>query len=540
MAATVYFKRWIAGWEWGIRIGLFLILLSALVQFGLFALTQNYMVAMFGAQPEDISFALQLSYAGIVSILPVQFRFLRYFETRSYLLVNILAGMLISIVSLSCTDINLFFVLRFLQGIVVGNIAACILTLIFTRLKTEHMQVVGSSVFYGTILSNTVIIGLLAATVVNSSDWRTIYYYLIIFQLFTLLLALLMLRPQAGFKRYPLHQVDWAGAILLALSAIALAYTLIYGSKYYWFADRRIVGSTAVTTIGITLFICRQLTVKRPLIYLEVLKSANFIKGLILLGIYYGMKDSISLIYNYAGSILKWDTMRVMELGLINLCGLVSLLLLSAQLMMRRRHSTRVFLILGFTVMLVYHLWMYLILTPDLSFSDLIIPVFLQGAASGLLFVTLIMFILSSTPTRSGTTGLVMATYTRFIALLNSVAGFYNMQLYFNQYFKQGFLGYITGDNAVTTAQLTGYSNLFQAKGYAEGQASVLANSFLAQRIALQTQLLTNRAIFMSLSVVLVLIILLILFIPSINKITIHWSKRMFGASASRITHHHR
>jgi len=526
--APQYFKPWINNWEWGIRIALFVILLSALVQFGLFSLTQNYMVGLFGAQPEDITFAIQLTYVGILSILPVQFRFLRYFETRSYLLANILGGMLLCLLSIWCTDINVFFVIRFLQGIVVGNLAACVLTLIFTRLKTEHMQLVGSSVFYGTILANTVIIGFVAAVVVNTYDWKVTYIYLQGLQLFTLLIVLFILNPKVGFKRYPLYRIDWTSFVVVAITATALAYTMIYGSKYYWFQDIRICKSAAIVGCGIVLFIYRQLTVKRPLLNLDVFKSRNFIIGLVLLGIYYGMKDSISLIYGYAGTALKWSTLQVMELGVINLCGMVLLLVTSAQLMMRKRHSTRLFLISGFSVMLIYHLWMYFLFTPDLSFNDLIIPVFLQGAASGLLFVPLIIFVLSAAPAHTGTTGLVMGTFTRFIALLNSFAGFYNLQHYFNQYFKEGFLHDITQDNFITSGRLSQYTQLYQSKGYAANEAAVLASSSLGQALAQQTQLLTYRAIFMCMVVVLAVIILLVICIPAINKTALHWNKKMF------------
>ncbi len=88
-----------------------------------------------------------------------------------------------------------------------------------------------------------------------------------------------------------------------------------------------------------------------------------------------------------------------------------------------------------------FNMWMSFLLTPDLSFTDLLLPVFVQGAASGLLFVPIMIFVLSSAPASTGITGLVIAACTRFTATLNSFAGFYNLQLYFNQYFKEGFLG---------------------------------------------------------------------------------------------------
>ncbi|RYY21163.1 MAG: hypothetical protein EOP41_08490 [Sphingobacteriaceae bacterium] len=271
------------------------------------------MVAYLGAQPEDISFALLLTYAGIIAILPVQFRFLRYFELRAYLLLNIILAVVLNVFCVNCQDIHVFFALRFLQGILIGNTASCALTLIFTRLHSERAQAVGSAVFYGTILANTVLIGLVAGAVVNATDWRFTYNYLIGFQLLTLLMILLTMRSSSGHKPYPLYQIDWAGFIIIACTAVAFAYTMIFGSKYYWFADSRIVYSGLITVCGALLFCYSQWIRKRPLIYIRAFTYPNFILGLCLLAIYYGSKDSISLVYNYAGGVLKWSTATLQQ-----------------------------------------------------------------------------------------------------------------------------------------------------------------------------------------------------------------------------------
>ncbi|RYY24850.1 MAG: MFS transporter [Sphingobacteriaceae bacterium] len=523
-----YFKQWVTGWEWGVRIALFLILLSSLVQFGMFALTQNYMVASLGAQPEDISYALLLTYAGIISILPVQFRFLKYFETRSYLLANIILAIGLNLLCVNCANIYFFFVLRFLQGILVGNTAACILIVIFSRLTTEKMQAIGSAVFYGTILSNTVLIGLVAAFVVISGDWKITYYYLIFFQLITLLITLLFFTPVNGIKKYPLYQIDWQGFAVFSFTIAAFTYMMIYGSKYYWFTNARIQLAGFITLTGAALFIYRQQTVKRPLIHLRIFRSANVIIGLCLLAVYYGSKDSINLIYNYTGSTLKWSTIEVMLLGCFNLAGIVLFMVISTQVMIRKRQSIRLFLCTGFLLMVIYHLWMYFLLTPDLAFTDLIFPVFLQGAASGLLFVPIIIFILSAAPADTGTTGIVVAAYVRFTASLNSVAGFYNMQLYFNQYFKEGFMGYVTAETQQTVMQIAAYRQNYLSKGFSADQASSLAIASISQGLSQQTQLLTNRAIFMILAILLGMVGFLILVIPSIGKTYLHWNKQMF------------
>lgn len=528
MSTAQYFKPWITQWNWGVRIILFIILLSSLIQFGTFALTQNYVVSQLGAQPEEVTFAIYITYVGILATLPVQFRFVRYFETRNYLIVNILAAILLSVSFLEVRDIFQFFILRFIQGVVLCNIAGCMLAVIFSRLTTERMQAVGSSVFYGAILSSSILIGLVDSVVVINTDWRNIYYYVILFQLVALVLILLAFRSRTGFKPYPLYQVDWVGSVLFIVAGTALAYTMIYGSKFYWLADERIRVSASIASIGTVLFVCRELTVKRPLINLAIFQSRNFIIGLILLAFYYGAKDSVNLIYNYAGGFLQWSTIDVMKLGLCNVAGLVTLLVICAQLMIRKRHDTKAFLLAGFGVMLLYHLWIYFILTPDLSFYDLAVPVFLQGAASGLLLVPIIIFMLSSAPSFTGTTGVVIAGYTRFSATLNSIAGFYNLQLYFNQYYKEGFLGDVTQTSPATTERLRTYQQLYQSKGFSAEQATGLANAAIGRIMSQQSQLLTIRAVFMTLGIAVAAIWLLVLFLPSINNTYLHWNKRMF------------
>jgi len=515
---SIYFKDWTTGWKWATRITLFFLLLSGLVQLGMFVFTQNYLVSYLGAQPEDIWFAVMATYAGIITILPIQFRFLRYFETRSYLLFNIMMTIILNIVCLYCQDIFLFFVIRFVQGIFAGNVIVCTLTLVFSSLSHERVRPIGSAVFYGTMLSNTVLIALVSGVVVESFDWKFTYYCLVLFQVFMLSLVLLLLKRKSGIKKYPLYQIDWAGTIIFAFTSLSVAYTILYGSKYYWFEDSRICWSAFFGLIGLLLFIYRQRIAKRPVVNLDVFKSRNFLIGLCLLAIYYGGKDSMNLIYNYAGGILKWSTLDVILLTSSNLSGIVIFLVFSIRLIVVKKISVTAFFPPGFALLGGFNLWMSFFLTPDLSFTDLFLPVFLQGAASGLLFVPIMIYVLSSAPIHTGTTGLTIAAYTRFTATLNSFAGFYNLQLYFNQYFKEGFLGYITTENQNTIDQLNFYKNLYISKGFLQDQAVALANSAIAQNMAQQSQLLTNRAIFMIFGIALIFVTVLILIIPPIHK----------------------
>ncbi|WPU91572.1 MFS transporter [Mucilaginibacter sabulilitoris] len=523
---SAYFKNWITGWHWGVRIALFFIMVSGLVQLGLFVLTQSYMVAYLGAQPEDIQFGVMSTYAGIITVLPLQFRFFKYFQTRSYLLASMMMAIVLNIACLYCQDINLFLIIRFAQGIITANVIVFGLLLVFTRLPSERAKTVAPAVFYGTLLSNAVLIGLLAGVVVESADWKVTYYYLVLFQLLLLVIILLMLKEKSVTRHYPLYQVDWAGVVIFACAALSLAYTTIYGSKYYWFADVRIRRGAIATVIGVVLFLYRQYMLKRPVIHLSIFKSRNFVAAVCLLAIYYGCKDSINLVYNYAGGVLKWSALQVMTLALWNIVGMVGVLVVVIRLMLVKKVTIKGLLIAGFALLGAFNCWMSFLLTPDLAFTDLLLPVFLQGVASGFLFVPIMIYVLSSTPAYAGMSGMLVAACTRFTATANSFAGFYNLQLYFNQYFKEGFLGYLTTDNQNMATRLTNYRELYASKGFTVEQASVLANAAVWQNLTQQSQLLTNRALFIGFAILSLVVALLMLVIPAIGKIWLHLNKQ--------------
>jgi DHA2 family multidrug resistance protein len=360
-------------------------------------------------------------------------------------------------------------------------------------------------------------VGLAVSIIVTSYSWKTIYIYLIIYQVLTIVVSLLIFKGRTGHKRYPLYQIDWLGSALFITAGITMAYTMIYGPKYYWFDDSRIVFSAVASLIALGAFMLRLSAAKRPMVNLDVFKHRNFIIGLILLAFYYGVKDSINLIYGYTASVLKWGTTDTVFLALVSVMGMITAMAITAQLLLRYRHHITYFFVTGFSLMLFYHLYIFYIITPDLAFSDLVIPVFIQGAASGTLMVPIVIFILSSVPTYTGTTGVVVAAYTRFTATLNSIAGFYSLQLYYNQSHREGLLNGLSIEDTAMIQRLSDY-----------GQSASTAYSSLNKVVVVQAQLLTIRSVFIWSSAALVLTLVLILLIPSLNKTMLHWNKRMF------------
>ena len=513
MNAPIYIKSWLNERKFLLWPALLFILLSGVVQFAAFALSQNYVISYFAAQPEDITLSLQLCYVGILCILPLQNRFLRYFELKYYFTFNIICGILLSAACIYTTDIHLFFVIRFLQGVFVCLVVTGSLFLFSGTIPLPYRQTVAPTFIYGAVLSGAPLIGIVASQVSLNSDFTNVYKYLILFLLTSLTIITFGLRSKSHQRRYPLYQIDWIGALLFLTFLAPLAYTIVYGSKYYWFSDSRIIISTSITITAAIVFLARELTVKRPMLNLSILLNPKFMVAMAALGLYYGIKETINLLFGYAGTILQWSSPQISALTLYNMAGVLIFIVVSAIIVIRYNDAIVYFLLTGFLLLLGYHIWVYFMLTPDLAFNQLIIPVFLQGAASGVLFVPIMVFALKSISPSDAFTGLTFGAFTRFFSLLNASAGFYNLQLYYNQMYKEGFLTYITPLDQQLTERLVSLQQLFRSKGFSADQAAAAAQASLARSLAIQDQLLTVRAVFLYISIIIAAILLLILLV---------------------------
>lgn len=519
MAQTIYFNDRVGGHLLFVRILLILILFAGIAQFASFGIIQAQVVSFYGAQPEDITFAFQIAYVGIIATLPVMFRLVRYFNTRPYLLTAFLTGILLNLGCLYVQDIILFTILRFLIGVTTCMIAGCMLIVIFTTLPESKKMLVGVSLFFSLILTAGLIVGIEASRIVANANWTDLYYSQIALQIIALFICILIFKSTPDRKPYPLYQIDWVGYILFTFGAAATAFVMIYGPKRYWFADPLIQYTALFAFLTIALFLYRQATLKRPLIDLSIFRSGKFLFGLMLMLLFFSIKDSINFIYGYASSVLGWSSVRVVNAGLFNITGVVLATFIAVKLILAKKQNLPLLLLAGFAIMFTYHWWVYARITPDLSFKALSIPIFLHGFASGLLFVPITIFCMASAPQSTGMTGIVVLTYTRFVATLTSIAGFYTLQLNYNQHFKTGFLSKLFPGNELLSQRQETYNALLASKGYTPGEATAISNMLIAKTTGIQSQLLTIRAIFLTAAIITATAFATLLIFAVLNKI---------------------
>ena len=84
-------------------------------------------------------------------------------------------------------------------------------------------------------------------------------------------------------KKIPLYQVDWIGYLFYVSFILILGYILVYGRQLGWFGSSLITTLSVSNVLILSLFIIRELKLKRPLINLQIFKTKNFVIGLLLL-----------------------------------------------------------------------------------------------------------------------------------------------------------------------------------------------------------------------------------------------------------------
>ncbi|MBF4518903.1 MFS transporter [Flavobacterium sp. ANB] len=476
---------------------LVLVLFIALAQFSSYNLIQQHLISFYGVEPEDISMSLMATYSGIITFLPIQFRLQRYFTARKYLMTALLLGILINFGSFATHDIVVFIVLRFFQGTVVAICVGTMLIVLFSTQPGEKRTLIGSAIFFAAILTTSVITGILSSWVAVNMNWNFVYYGLIALQVLALVICYLIFHPEMKHRSFPLYQIDWTGGLFFAGFSLSFAYIMIYGPKQYWFSSPSILKIALFGFVMLLLFVYKQAILKRPLIDLRAFKYGKFILGLFFLILFYGIKDTINLIYGYAGGILGWSSTDIVQLGLYNSAGVIISIAFSVKMILKNKMNVPKLIITGFLIMIFYNLWMYWSLTPNLSFADLAVPVFIQGIASGFIFLPVLILTMSAVPKFTGFTAIIVCAYGRFIGTLNSISGFYTMQLNYNKEYKLGFLTHLTTEDQNLVQSSLNYQNLFLSKGYNAEQANALSTAMINKAATIQAQLLTNRTIFM-------------------------------------------
>lgn len=501
------FKSWVP--NWAIIIILFVCLLHSMILLGVYTSNVTYAASFLDIEPEDLQFAMCVTYGTLLATILIEARFSNFFPTKNYLMaVYSLIGITI-VSSAYVTNFAVFLLLRVAEGILMALPVITIRQLLIERFNSKNAIIIGFSFYYGSLLLSTPFIMNIAVWFLDHYDWKYMLYVSGMLQVLNVFLILVTFKGHRITKKIPLYQIDWISYILVLTAILCGAYFFVYAEKKYWFESSQLVMMLIIALISGGMFIFKELLVKRPTFDFEVFKYANLRIGFLLFFLFYISRATLSLCHAAMFSIWNWDPSRVAGVQYLNGLGNVIGLILAAIFLMKSMSTKYIFMI-GFSLIALFHFWFTYLFVPDVALSDIIIPYVLQGIGVGLLFVPLILFTTSSVPPKLAVSSGIVGVSGRF---WGSTIGFCIMQnavVFLNKKHFLKLSQFVTDSSTQTQEVMTKTSQSFMAKGYSLDEANALALKKVFGSVAKQSTLLANMEIYTIVGYGLLVLIVLI------------------------------
>lgn len=517
------FKPWVP--EWLIRITLLLVVLPGIILFSLSISNVGAAAGYYGISPNDAQYSMIILYAATASFVVLEKRFFRSIASKTYLLISVL--LLVSTCYI-CYYVHSFFVLlifRYIQGMLTCASLSITLTLMFTRLHSERSKEIGYSVVYCILLCVSPLSTLFTASIIDDFNFNVIYKCAIYSFLPGAVLMCIIMNNVRLNRKLPLYQLDWASFVIYSAGLCLIGYIMVYGQQYDWFDDKRIVYSVIAAMVLLSIFVIRQLGLKRPYFHIQAFKSRKFVLAVLLLFVFYICRGAFGITTSFMGSAMGMDPIHVGYLLIYNLAGIIISVTISSRFLLMKK-PLRHILILGFTLLLAFHVYMCFVFSSQVNTEDLIIPVILQGLGAGMLMTPVILFVISSSPVQYGTTGSAVGIFMRFTGFSSSIALINYFQLYRQNDHANRFQEQLSQLNPLAVQKLATYKHALTGRGVAADQAMKIANGLLSKNINAQAQLRFAVDYYQFISWVLLAIILLVVLFPSANRTIINLKSR--------------
>jgi DHA2 family multidrug resistance protein len=234
----------------------------------------------------------------------------RIFTPRWYVIGNACLFIIFSMCCACAWDLPSMILFRALQGFTGGTLIPMAFNIILTSLP-KSKQPIGMALFSVTATFAPSIGPAIGGWLTDTFGWQYIFYLNILPGV--LLVAILMwAMPKDKVNFSLLKDGDWFGIITMALGLGSLEIVLEEGNRKDWFGSTMIVQLSIIAVIACSLFLWRQLTAKKPLVNLSLLKRRNFGLGSIAnVALGMALYGSVYLIPVYLASIQGYDAMQI-------------------------------------------------------------------------------------------------------------------------------------------------------------------------------------------------------------------------------------
>src|SRR5579862_2653901 len=216
---------------------------------------------------------------GEIVVIPLTDFLSRVFSFRRYLLVNAVLFPLFSIGCAFTHDLGSMIVMRGLQGFAGGILIPMAFTIVLTKLPRPQ-QPIGLALFSLSVTFAPAIGPTIGGYLTENYGWQTIFFVNALPSAIMVVALAFTLDP-APMQLSLLKEGDWIGIGTMAIGLSALQTVLEEGNKDDWFESPFIFRLGVIAFVFLAAFVAIELSVKKPLVNLRLLKQRNFGIGVI-------------------------------------------------------------------------------------------------------------------------------------------------------------------------------------------------------------------------------------------------------------------
>ncbi|EHQ30392.1 DHA2 family efflux MFS transporter permease subunit [Mucilaginibacter paludis] len=231
-----------------------------------------------GATLEDTSWVVTAYAIANVIVIPMTGFLSRYFGRKNYYLTSIIIFTIASYMCGSSSSLWMLVLWRFIQGIGGGALLSVSQGILFDAFEPEEKGI-ASGIFGMGIVIGPTIGPILGGYIVDNYHWSLIFDINIPVGILAAFLTWRYIdrKPDEYNIDRKSIPIDYTGILSLTAGIGALQYVLEKGQADDWFEDEWIRIMAAIAIVGLALFIWWEVTTKKPMINLKVMKSMNLI-----------------------------------------------------------------------------------------------------------------------------------------------------------------------------------------------------------------------------------------------------------------------
>lgn len=517
------FKDWVPLWL--IRTTLFLVILPSLILFFLPLSNVNAAAGHTGIETYDVIFSVMLFYAGYTSFFSLERRFFMFLPSKEYFIIITFIQIITSYVCYVTHELAVLFIFRFIQGMAFTMTVNLSLSLVYKNLRTSRARTIGYSIFFGMLICMIPFDNFITAELIDSFNFNIIYKCAAFSYIPSLFLMFVLMNNIRLDAKFPLYQLDWPSFLLYGTGLSLVGYVMVYGQEYYWLDDKRIAWSVISIFGLLVIFIVRQKAMKRPYFNLDVFKYRNFIFGGFVILVLYISRFAFGITTSYFQTVLKLDPIHIGNITLLNILGVIIGVVISCVFVLQKR-PIRLLWVYGFSILLLYHVWMIFLFLPEANENNFYIPIVLQGLGVGLLMTPSIIFMVSSVPERLSITSAGVCLLMRCLGFYMSIALMNYFELYSKSKHFNTFQNLVNYGNPVLKNSLSTKVDMLVAKGLHPSISVKASEKLLVGSLEVQNKIRYAIDYYEMISVMVITIIIAVALFPYINKTVLSLSKK--------------